>query len=108
MTTNETLFFRDLLPFDFFRHQIIPAMHQRNSRKEIKIWSAACSTGQEPYTIAICLNEEKPKYRLERTKMLATDISPSVLERAKMGLYSKYEMARGMPPALQDKSFGRN
>jgi chemotaxis protein methyltransferase CheR len=105
MTTNETLFFRDNLPFDFFRQQIIPVTHQRNAGKELKIWSAACSTGQEPYTIAICLQEESPKYRFEKVKILATDISPTVLERAKAGLYSKYEMARGMPPNMLEKYF---
>ncbi len=105
MTTNETLFFRDQAPFDFFRQVVLPEAFQRNQGREIKIWSAACSTGQEPYSIAICLQEEAKKYPFQKIEILATDISVQVLERAKAGTFSKYEMSRGMPLPLQEKYF---
>ena len=105
MTTNETLFFRDQAPFDFFRQVVLPEAFQRNGGKEIKIWSAACSTGQEPYSIAMCLQEEAKKYPFQRVEILATDISVQVLERAKAGIFSKYEMSRGMPVPMQEKYF---
>lgn len=105
MTTNETLFFRDQAPFDFFRQVVLPEAFQRNLGREIKIWSAACSTGQEPYSIAICLQEEAKKYPFQKIEILATDISVQVLDRAKAGVFSKYEMSRGMPQPLQEKYF---
>jgi chemotaxis protein methyltransferase CheR len=105
MTTNETLFFRDQVPYDFFRNVILPEAHRRSQGKELKIWSAACSTGQEPYSIAISLAEERHRFPFTKIDILATDIAQSVLEKAQAGVFSKYELSRGMPTALGEKYF---
>ncbi len=105
MTTNETLFFRDQIPYDYLRNVILADVYQRSPGKEIKIWSAACSTGQEPYSIAISLAEEKHRFPFAKIDILATDIAKSVLDRAQVGAFSKYELSRGMPQAIGEKYF---
>ena len=100
MTTNETFFFRDKLPFDHFRDTVLPALIVARAReKRIRIWCAACSTGQEPYSLAMTLKDSSVSAKLAgfRLDIVATDISGEVLERAKSGIYSQFEVQRGLP-----------
>jgi chemotaxis protein methyltransferase CheR len=106
MTTNETFFFRDKLPFDHLSEEIIPALAQaRAARRSLRIWSAACSTGQEPYSIAMCLKEAGPLLAGWRVEIVATDLSLAVLEKSKSGLFSQFEVQRGLPINLLVKYF---
>jgi len=106
MTTNESFFFRDKTPFDHFKDTMLPALlESRAARRQIKIWCAAASTGQEPYSLAICLKEEAAKMGGWRTRILGTDLSQEVLEKAKTGLYSQFEVQRGLPIQLLLKYF---
>jgi chemotaxis protein methyltransferase CheR len=106
MTTNETFFFRDKIPFDHLRDTILPALMQtRANRKSIRIWSAASSTGQEPYSIAMCLKEKAAQLAGWRFEIVATDLSQEVLEKSKAGIYSQFEVQRGLPIQLLVKHF---
>jgi chemotaxis protein methyltransferase CheR len=108
MTTNETFFFRDRIPFDLLRDTILPAlMAARASRKSIRIWSAASSTGQEPYSIAMCLKEKAAQLAGWRFEIVATDLSQEVLEKSKAGIYSQFEVQRGLPIQLLVKYFAQ-
>jgi chemotaxis protein methyltransferase CheR len=108
MTTNESFFFRDKIPFDHFRDTIMPAlMKARESSRCIRIWCAAASTGQEPYTLAICLKEMGKELRGWRVEIVATDLSTEVLEKAKSGVYSQFEVQRGLPVLLLIKYFSQ-
>ena len=87
MATNESCFFRDVTPFELLTKDVLPRwMEARAASKALRIWCAAASTGQEPYTIAMVLKEMAAKLQGWRIEILATDISPSVLEKAKVGL----------------------
>ena len=89
MTTNETFFFRDKVPFDHFRDSIMPEiLKARASRKSIRIWCAAGSTGQEPYSLAMSLKEMGGALAGWRVDIVATDLSQEVLEKSKSGIYS--------------------
>lgn len=106
MTTNESFFFRDTRPFDIFKQETLPALLKaRASQKQLRIWSAACSTGQEPYSLAMILREEAAKLTGWRVEILGTDLSGDVLERARQGLYSQFEVQRGLPIQLLLKYF---
>jgi len=106
MTTNESFFFRDQKPFDQFNNVVLPHMlEHRASTKKLRIWSAACSTGQEPYTLAMLLNEAKAKLAGWNIEIIATDLSKEVLDKAKEGLYSQFEVQRGLPINLLVKYF---
>jgi chemotaxis protein methyltransferase CheR len=106
MTTNETFFFRDKIPFDHFRDAIMPEVLQaRASRRSIRIWCAAGSTGQEPYSLAMCLKEMSAALAGWRFEILATDLSLEVLEKSKAGLYSQFEVQRGLPIQMLVKYF---
>ena len=109
MTTNETFFFRDKTPFEHFRQTIMPALIEKRAReKRIRIWCAAASTGQEPYSLAMALKEmavTQPALANFRIEILATDLSGEVLERAKAGIYSQFEVQRGLPIQLLLKYF---
>ncbi len=109
MTTNETFFFRDKTPFEHFRQTIMPALIEKRAReKRIRIWCAAASTGQEPYSLAMALKEmavTQPALRQFRIDILATDLSGEVLERARSGIYSQFEVQRGLPIQLLLKYF---
>jgi len=108
MTNNETWFFRDLLPFRALRTVVLPALiSARLVERRLRIWCAACSTGQEPYSIAMLLREYFPELRNWNVHLLATDISSSVLERAQRGHYSQLEINRGLPAALLTRYFSR-
>ncbi len=98
MTTNESFFFRDKIPFEHFRNSIMPALlESRGPAKRIRIWCNACSTGQEPYSLALILDGMRRQLDGWATDILATDISNDVLTRAKAGLYSQFEVQRGLP-----------
>ena len=106
MTTNETFFFRDKIPFDHLRDTIMPGLIQaRAARKSLRIWSAASSTGQEPYSIAMCLKEMGAALAGWRIEIVATDLSQEVLEKCKAGVYSQFEVQRGLPIQLLMKYF---
>jgi chemotaxis protein methyltransferase CheR len=106
MTTNETFFFRDKTPFDHFRDSITPEiLRARASRKSIRIWCAAGSTGQEPYSLAMCLKEMSAAIAGWRVEILATDLSQEVIEKSKAGLYSQFEVQRGLPIQMLVKYF---
>ncbi|WP_456431140.1 CheR family methyltransferase [Thermosulfuriphilus sp.] len=107
MTTNETYFFRDQAPFDALRQHIIPELiEERKAKKVLRFWSAACSTGQEPYSIAMLLLEHFPQVVANwRIEILATDISSQALEKAQSGRYSQVEVNRGLPVTLLVKYF---
>jgi chemotaxis protein methyltransferase CheR len=106
MTTNETFFFRDKIPFDHFRLSILPEiLRARAGRKSIRIWCAAASTGQEPYSLAICLKEMGTALSGWRVEIIATDLSQEVLEKSKAGLYSQFEVQRGLPIQMLVKYF---
>jgi chemotaxis protein methyltransferase CheR len=106
MTTNETFFFRDKVPFDHFRELIVPELLKaRASRKAIRIWCAAGSTGQEPYSLAMCLKEMAAALAGWRVEILATDLSQEVLEKSRSGRYSQFEVQRGLPIQLLVKYF---
>jgi chemotaxis protein methyltransferase CheR len=106
MTTNETFFFRDKIPFDHLRDTILPTLLQsRASRKTLRIWSAAGSTGQEPYSIAMVLKERAAALSGWRIEIVATDLSQEVLEKSRAGIYSQFEVQRGLPIQLLVKYF---
>jgi chemotaxis protein methyltransferase CheR len=106
MTTNETFFFRDKVPFDHFKGTIMPAMLQaRAGRRSLRIWCAASSTGQEPYSIAMCLKELGAALTGWRVEIIATDLSQGVLEKSRAGLFSQFEVQRGLPIQLLVKHF---
>lgn len=106
MTTNETFFFRDKIPFDHFRDTIMPALIAARAReKRIRIWCTAASTGQEPYSLAMVLKAMAAAVAGYRIEIVATDLSSEVLERAKAGLYSQFEVQRGLPVQLLVKYF---
>jgi chemotaxis protein methyltransferase CheR len=105
MTTNETFFFRDKIPFDHLREAILPALVQaRASRRSLRIWCAASSTGQEPYSIAMCVKEFAALAGW-RVEILATDLSQAVLEKSKAGIFSQFEVQRGLPIQMLVKNF---
>jgi len=106
MTTNETFFFRDKVPFDHFRDTVIPKLVQaRTARKSLRIWCAAGSTGQEPYSLAMAIREMGSLLAGWRTEIIATDISLEVQEKSKAGIYSQFEVQRGLPIQLLVKYF---
>jgi len=108
MTTNETSFFRDLLPFEMLHRVLIPELIQRRARlQSLNIWSAACSTGQEPYSLAMLLRDHFPELHSWQTRILASDLSTEVLARARMGRFTQLEINRGVPAHLLVRYFKR-
>lgn len=106
MTTNETFFFRDTGPFDRFHDNFLPGLIEgRRNGKALKIWCAAASTGQEPYSIAMILKEQGIKLGGWNLSILGTDISRESLKRANDGHYSQFEVQRGLPIQLLLKYF---
>jgi chemotaxis protein methyltransferase CheR len=109
MTTNETFFFRDKAPFEHFRTTVMPALLEtRRAARCLRIWCAASSTGQEPYSLAMCLKELERNIAGWRIEILATDLSGEVLEKARAGIYSQFEVQRGLPIQLLVKHFIRS
>ena len=108
LTINETSFFRDMHPFDALRTTIVPELiKKRANRKSLSIWCAACSAGQEPYSIAITLREHFPQLNDWKVRIACTDYSDEILEKAKSGRYSQFEVNRGLPMKLLIKHFER-
>lgn len=108
MTTNETSWFRDGSPYEVLTSSVLPELTaKRAAGRPLRIWSAACSTGQEPYTIAMLLQESVVRAGW-RAQIVATDIDESVLARAKAGKYSQLEMNRGLPAAKLVQHFVRD
>lgn len=98
LTTNETTFFRDIEPFEALRKHIIPQLiADRSSTRTLRIWYGASSTGQEPYSVAMLLQEHFPQLATWNVAHLATDLNLEVLERAKAGRFSQLEVNRGLP-----------
>lgn len=108
MTTNETSFFRDQMPFDTLRTEILPDLLRcRAGQRRLDIWSAACSSGQEPYSVAMVLREHFAGHRDWQINIVASDLSTEVLRRARRGVFSQFEMDRGLPEAFRNKYFER-
>jgi chemotaxis protein methyltransferase CheR len=108
MVTNETSFFRDVHPFESLRQTVLPELLRRRAPGErLTIWCAACSTGQEPYSLAMLLCEHFPDLVAGRVRILASDLSTAVLEKARQGVYSQFEVNRGLPARLLVKYFRR-
>jgi chemotaxis protein methyltransferase CheR len=114
MTTNETSWFRDIYPFEILIDDVFKKFAQEivsGRRNKIRIWCAACSTGQEPYSIAMKLQEfsrRSSAFPINNTEIIATDISPSVLFLAIAGRYDQISMSRGMPQDVRDRYFTNN
>jgi len=115
ISTNETLFFRDSAPFDLLQHKILPELIDFRSAKgssllptPIRIWSSACSTGQEVYSIAIVLKELLPDPSKYNIRLLGTDISDAAIAQASYGQYNKFEIERGLSPVNLRQYFCEN
>ncbi len=109
MTINETSFFRDQYPFDALRKAILPDLiKRREARKRITIWCAACSTGQEPYSVAMTALEHFPALASWDVRILATDLSDAVLATARAGKYRQMDVNRGLPASMLVKYFTRH
>jgi chemotaxis protein methyltransferase CheR len=106
MTTNESSFYRDQKPFDQFKAVVLPMLlANRQAKKTIRIWSAACSSGQEAYSLAMLLNEEGAKLAGWKIEIIGTDLSGEMVQKARAGLYTQFEVQRGLPITLLVKYF---
>jgi chemotaxis protein methyltransferase CheR len=115
ITTNETHFFRDRSPFELLKHKIIPEVIDNRSAKtpkgapvNIRIWSSACATGQEVFSIAIVLRELLGMNDRFNIKLIGTDISNAAIKQASYGSYNKFEIERGLPPERLQRFFSNN
>jgi chemotaxis protein methyltransferase CheR len=98
ITTNETLFFRDASPFELLKHKIMPELiDSRSKMTSLRIWSSACSTGQEIYSIAIVMKELLGGSGAQRIKLMGTDLSDAAIVQASSGTYNQFEIERGLP-----------
>jgi chemotaxis protein methyltransferase CheR len=108
MTTNETSWFRDIHPFESLRTNLLPDLiEKRRATRELNLWCAAASSGQEPYSVAMLLRDGFPELANWRVRFLATDISPTMIEKAKTASYSQLEVNRGLPAQLLPRHFER-
>lgn len=108
MTTNETSFFRDMIPFDCLKSHVLPQIvPSREDRKALRLWCGASSSGQEPYSILFLIKESFPELLSWKLRMLATDISPTMVERTRTGLYTQLEANRGLPAKMLVSNFSR-
>ncbi|MBL8889502.1 MAG: protein-glutamate O-methyltransferase CheR [Planctomycetaceae bacterium] len=109
MTTNETSFYRDIHPFDALKQHILPELlRNRHKERSLHIWSNACSSGQEVYSIAMLLREHFPELASWKVRLIASDLSSAILEKAKAGVFNQTEVNRGLPMQLLLKYFTRN
>ncbi len=109
MTTNETSFFRDTKPFDIFKNTVLPYYKNKpGHNKRMRIWCAAASSGQEPYSLAMTIKEEAVHMPGWQFEIVATDISHEILEQAREGLYTQFEVQRGLPITHLMKYFTQN
>lgn len=108
LTTNETSFFRDQHPFECLRNYVLPdLLPRRAAERSLNIWSAACSTGQEPYSVAMVLQEHFPELHGWQVQLIASDLATKCLERGRQGRYSQMEVSRGLPAPRLAKFFSR-
>ena len=108
LTTNETTWFRDVHPFERLRTHVLPDLIERKRlSRTLFIWSAGCSSGQEPYSLAMLLREDFPELDDWQISIVGTDVSAAMLERARVGLYGQIEVNRGLPAHLLVKYFHR-
>lgn len=106
MTTNESFFFRDKNPFDAMENSILPALREaRGDKKQLRIWCAAASSGQEPYSLGLILKENWHLWSDWRIEIIGTDISTKILDKARKGQYSQFEVQRGLPVQMMIKYF---
>lgn len=97
MTTNETSFFRDGAPYEALRKTVIPRLVEENAdSRRLRIWSAACSSGQEPYSLSMLLREDFPALESWAVEIVATDLSPTMVKRTEDGVFSRHEVTRGL------------
>ncbi|MEQ8196175.1 MAG: protein-glutamate O-methyltransferase CheR [Rhodospirillales bacterium] len=109
MTTNESFFFRDVKPFDLFRDVVLPTVvKNRAAKKSLRIWCAAASSGQEPYSLAMILQEKAAELHGWKYEIVGTDISRDILKKAESGVYSQFEVQRGLPIQLLIKYFEKD
>lgn len=109
MTTNETSFMRDQKPFDYFTQLVLPKLLEtRAAKKHIRIWSAACSTGQEAYSLAMLLTERAAQLQGWKIEIIGTDLSREVVDKAKLGEYTQFEVQRGLPITFLVKYFEKS
>lgn len=108
MTTNESFFFRDMRPFEIFSAETLPHLLKlRAGMKRLRIWSAACSSGQEPYSLAMILQDHAAELEGWTVELLGTDLSTEMLDKARIGLYSQFEVQRGLPVQMLMAHFSR-
>jgi chemotaxis protein methyltransferase CheR len=105
LTTNETLFFRDTQPFQVFKEQVMPHILATRKTRKFRIWSAASSSGQEPYSLVMILSEMGAKLAGWNYEIIGTDLSMKILEKAQSALYSQFEVQRGLPVEMMLKYF---
>ena len=106
MTTNETSFFRDVAPFQALRTSVLPSLVEaRKVQRSLRIWCAASSSGQEPYSIAMTIEDAFPQLRDWNLQIIATDLSPAMVERGRSGVYKALEVNRGLPAPMLIKYF---
>ena len=108
MTTNETFFFRDKTPFEHLEQVILPTLKQTQPGQKLRVLCAAASTGQEPYSIAMMLDQNPGLVGTSNVEIVATDLSNRVLEKARAGIYSQFEVQRGLPVKLLMSYFDQN
>lgn len=109
MVTCETLFFRDRKPFEALRAAILPQLREaRRAERRIRIWSAACATGQEPYSLAMLIDEQQREFSGWRVDLMASDVSEAAVAAAREGRYSGFEVQRGLPTPLLLRHFQRD
>ena len=105
MTTNESSFFRDVKPYTALRQTVLPGLLRlRAAERSLQVWSCACSTGQEPYSIAMLLSDF-PELSTWKVRIFATDLSSEMVQRARAGIFSQLEVNRGLPVAMLVKHF---
>lgn len=108
MTTNESSFFRDTTPFETFKDHVMPHMlKNRSLMHKLRIWCAAASTGQEPYSLSMIMKENPASFGALSVEIMGTDISKQVLDKARAGVYTQFEVQRGMPMQLLVKYFSQ-
>lgn len=105
MTTNESLFFRDKTPFEHFEKVIVPSLLPSRPQKRLRVWCAAASTGQEPYSLVLTMAEKAAQFPGLSLDILGTDICAEVIARAQAGIYSQFEVQRGLPIQMLVKYF---
>jgi chemotaxis protein methyltransferase CheR len=107
MSPAETLFFRDRTPFNAFRDEMLPTLAALRGAEPIKVWSCACGPGQEIYSLAMVVDEDRPKLGAAKVELFASDLSEGALAKAQAGLYTQFEVQRGLPIKLLLRYFDK-